>query len=104
MQPWIYTVDRRRFPRWKAILAGLETAVRTGQLRHGERLPAQRLIADLMGVHINTLNRAMQEAARRGLIHARVGSGTTVIADPSTRALPPQGRHSSYKPERDITA
>ncbi|MDW9241162.1 bacterial regulatory, gntR family protein [Burkholderia thailandensis] len=60
-------------------------------MRHGERLPGQRLIADLMGVHVNTLNRAMQEAARRGLIHARVGSGTTVIArrNPSDNTLPP---------------
>ncbi|MCS3392747.1 winged helix-turn-helix domain-containing protein [Burkholderia thailandensis] len=91
MHPWIYTVDRHRYPRWEAILAGLETAICTGLLRHGERLPGQRLIADLMGVHVNTLNRAMQEAARRGLIHARVGSGTTVIArrNPSDNTLPP---------------
>jgi DNA-binding GntR family transcriptional regulator len=91
MHPWIYTIDRHRYPRWKAILAGLETAIRTGLLRYGERLPGQRLIADLMGVHVNTLNRAMQEAARRGLIHARVGSGTTVIArcNPSDNTLPP---------------
>lgn len=99
MQSSIYTVDRRRFPRWKAILAGLEAAIHTGQ-----RLPAQRLIADLMGVHINPLNRAMQEATRRGLIHARVGSGTAVIADPSLHALPTQGQHSPDKSERDITA
>lgn len=104
MQPWIYTVDRRRFPRWKAILAGLEAAIHIGQLRHEERVPAQRLIADLMGVHLNMLNRVTQETARRGLIHARGGSGTTVIADPPSRASPPQGPHSPYKPERDITA
>lgn len=66
MQPWIYTVDRRRFPRWRAILAGLEAAIHTGHLRHEERLPAQRLIADLMGVHLNMFNRPRRKPRGAG--------------------------------------
>lgn len=67
-----------------AIVAALETAIRTGQILAGDVLPSQRLVADFMGVHVNTVNRAMQEAARRGLVSARTRLGTTVIARPKT--------------------
>ncbi|MFM0212847.1 GntR family transcriptional regulator [Paraburkholderia sediminicola] len=66
------------------IVAALETAIRTGQIRAGEVLPSQRLMADFMGVHLNTVNRAMREAASRGLTTARTRRGTTVIARPKT--------------------
>lgn len=80
MKAWINAVDFRHVPLWEAILAGLETAVRTGEVRAGDTLPSQRLMADFIGVHVNTVNRAMREAARRGLVHARSRRGTVVIA------------------------
>jgi GntR family transcriptional regulator len=80
---WIGSrIDRQNNSIWPAIVSALETAIRTGQVRHGERLPPQRLLADFMGVHVNTVNRAMREAARRGLVSARTGRGTTLIARP----------------------
>ncbi|MFP6557789.1 GntR family transcriptional regulator [Paraburkholderia sp. B3] len=45
-------------------------------------MPPQRLMADFMGIHPNTLNRAMKQAAREGLITASRGRGTTVIGRP----------------------
>lgn len=80
MNSWIHTVDYLHFPIWEAILAGLETAIRTGQVRTGDTLPSQRLMADFMGVHVNTVNRAMREAARRGLVSAHSRTGTVVTA------------------------
>lgn len=80
--PWIGSgIDRQHSTIWLSIVAALEAAISTGQVRHGERLPSQRLMADFMGVHVNTVNRAMREAARRGLVCARSRRGTTVIGD-----------------------
>ena len=84
MNPWIYLLDRRPGPVWRNVLASLETAIRTRQVLTGEVLPPQRLMADFMGVHTNTVNRAMREAARRGFVSAHTRPGTTVIARPKT--------------------
>lgn len=83
MNSWIYPgFTLPRGPIWQAILAVLESAIRSGQIRVGDVLPPQSLMADFMGVHVNTVNRAMREAARRGLTTARTRRGTTVIAHP----------------------
>jgi GntR family transcriptional regulator len=84
MNSWIYRIDCRRGTHWQVILASLETAIHTGQVSAGDTLPPQRLMADFFGVHANTVNRAMREAARRGLVSARSRLGTTVIARPET--------------------
>ena len=87
MNPWIKRIDRRLGPPQKTILVALLAAVRTGQLRAGDTLPPQRLMADFMGVHVNTVNRAMREAARRGLVTARTRAGTVVTAHPNPCAF-----------------
>lgn len=76
------TVNLQRGSACSAIVAALETAIRAGQILAGDVLPSQRLMADLMGVHTNTVNRAMREATRRGLVSVRTRLGTTVIARP----------------------
>ena len=68
----------------RAIVAALETAIPSGHIRAADVMPSQRLMADFMGVHTNTVNRAMREAARRGLVSAHTRPGTTVIARPKT--------------------
>jgi GntR family transcriptional regulator len=85
MTPWIYPGFRLPCgPAWKAIVTALELAIRSGQVRAGDVLPSQRLMADFMGVHLNTVNRAMREAARRGLTAAHTRRGTMVIARPTS--------------------
>ncbi|WP_090543400.1 GntR family transcriptional regulator [Paraburkholderia caballeronis] len=79
MNSWIYRIDRRHGQICRSIIAALEAAIHTGQVRPGDVLPSQRLMADFMGVHVNTVNRAMREAARLGLTTGRAGYGTTVI-------------------------
>jgi GntR family transcriptional regulator len=73
-------IDLRHGTRRKSILAALEAAIRAGHIRAGDRLPPQRLIADFIGVHVNTVNQALRDAAHLGLVSARRGSGTMVIA------------------------
>jgi len=76
---WFSTVDRRCRPVGPAIIAAIEQAILDGRLQPGQILPPQRLTADLMGLHVNTVNRAMREAAERGLVHATSRQGTVVV-------------------------
>jgi len=61
-----------------AITRALETDVRSGRLRPGDRLPTHRALASELGVNVGTVSRAYGEARRRGLIQGEVGRGTFV--------------------------
>jgi GntR family transcriptional regulator len=75
---WIPCLSFNGTPLWRQIVCALEDAIGSGELRGGERLPSQRYIADSLGVHVNTVNRAMREAVTRGLIVARTRRGMAV--------------------------
>ena len=77
--------------RWKPDLSGagrakylslvesLRDAVASGELAAGERLPAQREMARLLGVNVATVTKAISEAGRLGLVVTRPGGGTHVV-------------------------
>ncbi|THF86694.1 PLP-dependent aminotransferase family protein [Deinococcus sp. KSM4-11] len=80
-------------PRWAALLAewrrgsgtlqtrlttALQEGVTTGHLRPGERLPAERTLAPLLGVSRSTVVAAYDDLAATGWVTRRVGSGTHV--------------------------
>ncbi len=82
-------------PRWAALLTGwrrdptaptlqgrltstLQTLISTGQLSPGERLPAERPLAALLGLSRNTVAQALDDLAASGWVTRRVGSGTHV--------------------------
>ncbi|WP_309570933.1 aminotransferase class I/II-fold pyridoxal phosphate-dependent enzyme, partial [Deinococcus sp.] len=82
-------------PRWSALLGGwrahpgplharLSTALRgaitSGHLAPGERLPAERPLAALLGVSRSTVVGAFDDLAAGGWVTRRVGSGTHVSA------------------------
>ena len=50
-------IGRHQGTRWLSVVSALEAAVRSEEVRHGERLPSQHLLADFMDVHVNTVNR-----------------------------------------------
>lgn len=60
------------------IVDALEADIRSGRVPPGTRLPPQRAVAEALGVDLTTVTRAFNEARRRGLIDAKVGSGTFV--------------------------
>jgi DNA-binding transcriptional MocR family regulator len=75
MQSWLPGIARPG-PRYLAIAGAIEQAIRTGELRAGERLPAQRELAGALGVDLTTVTRAYGQLAQAGLIEGagRLGS------------------------------
>ncbi|WP_233862214.1 GntR family transcriptional regulator [Paraburkholderia adhaesiva] len=80
---WRPEFARIRWPVYLAIADHIEDAIRLGVLRPGDRLPTQRDIADDLGFHLNTVNAAFREAARRGLIESRTRRGSIVSVSPA---------------------
>ncbi|WP_440997922.1 PLP-dependent aminotransferase family protein [Arhodomonas sp. SL1] len=73
-------------PRYRAIAEAIAEAVETGALAPGQRLPTHRALAEALGVTVGTVTRGYAEAERRGLVTARVGSGTYVNAGGASSA------------------
>ncbi len=76
--PWRAIASDGNTPKYMAIVETLEAAIGSGTLKPHERLPTNRELSRLFNVTIATVTKAMTVAARRGLITARVGSGTYV--------------------------
>jgi GntR family transcriptional regulator / MocR family aminotransferase len=72
-------IDRRASqPLIQQLYAALRTAILSGQLRPGARLPATREFATEQNVSRNTVVAAFEQLIMEGYLEARVGSGTYV--------------------------
>ena len=60
------------------IVAQLETMILEGTLRVGERLPAERALAEQFGVSRPSLREAIQKLVAKGLLVSRQGGGNYV--------------------------
>ncbi|UTW12087.1 aminotransferase-like domain-containing protein [Marinobacterium rhizophilum] len=95
---WLPEPDRKG-PLYKALVDQLAGDIADGSLKPGDRLPPQRLLADALQVTVGTVTRAYREAERRGLVEARIGSGTRVRA----QQAPASGfRHLSAADQNSI--
>src|ERR1700694_3432130 len=59
----------------------LRSMVHTGDLRPGDRIPASRELAQVLGVHRTTVANAYAELESEGLIQGHVGRGTFIKCD-----------------------
>lgn len=84
MKIWIPDLKAHRGPHY-LIADAIETAVHGGALKTGDTLPPQRMLADLPGLHVNTINRGMRECARRGLTRGQTRRGTVIGHAPFPR-------------------
>jgi DNA-binding transcriptional MocR family regulator len=75
---WRPSFAETKKPKYLAIVEALEKDIARGALRHGDRLPPQRQIAEQLDITIATITKAIREATRRGIVTARTGSGTFV--------------------------
>jgi len=55
-------------------------AVEAGELKDGDKLPPQRIMARHLNVAVQTVSRAYDELARRGIVSGETGRGTFVTA------------------------
>ncbi len=78
MTIWIPDIGNTRGPRYKAIVDAIEHAIDEKRLRPGQRLPTQREMAYQLGLSVQTVSRAYEEAERRGLTAGEIGRGTFV--------------------------
>lgn len=83
--------DLLRYEKLASELAGM---MADGALRHGERLPSVRRLAQERRLSVSTVVQAFRQLERRGLVEARPQSGYFVrrpppaLAEPSRRATP----------------
>ena len=75
---WRPTIAASSKPKYLALVDVLESDIAAGVLRHGDRLPPQREIAEQLDITIATITKAIREASRRGIVTARTGSGTFI--------------------------
>ncbi|WP_243229440.1 PLP-dependent aminotransferase family protein [Microbacterium sp. CIAB417] len=64
---------------------GIRALVDTGELRPGDRLPAERTLAAVISVSRGTVVAAYAELAERGAVERRQGSGTRISGSPVSR-------------------
>jgi DNA-binding transcriptional MocR family regulator len=68
------------------VAEAIEEAIRAGRLRIGDRLPAERELAQELGVSRTTVTGAYQELQARGILRGHVGRGTVIVGGPPDAA------------------
>ncbi|MEM7737381.1 MAG: PLP-dependent aminotransferase family protein [Deinococcota bacterium] len=68
-------------PRYKQLYDQVRTAVLTGQLRQGARIPASRALAKHLAVSRNTVLEALDQLLAEGYLESKRGAGTFVAVD-----------------------
>ncbi len=79
-----------RAPTYELVLDRIEEQILTGQLRVGDRLPAERDLAAKLGVSRSAVREAIRALQAQGVLRSLVGNGPdsgTTIADSSGVAL-----------------
>ncbi len=75
-----------KIPFYQQIVQQLRDAILADVLPAGSLLPPERRLADELGVNRSTVLNAYRELKRDGLVEARVGRGTEVLARPAADA------------------
>ena len=74
-------------PVYRQIEERVRSLVAAGQLQPGDRLPAIRELAAILGVNHNTVARAYLDLAREGVISTRRGRRTVVAGTPDGKQM-----------------
>ena len=75
---WSFKEDR---PIYTQLLEQIQARIVTGQYKIGERLPSVRELAAEAGVNPNTMQRALAELERIGLVYSLRTSGRMITDD-----------------------
>lgn len=74
------TIDPSR-PIYQQIIDEFKRAVARGEMHPGDRIPAQRELAQMIKVNPNTVQRAYREMEQMGLVETMRGQGTFIRQD-----------------------
>ena len=85
MQQRIHSVKRRRLH--EDIVQQFHVLLRQGALRHGDRLPAEREMAEQFKVSRSSVREAIRSLELQGLVVSRRGSGTFINTENLDAAL-----------------
>ena len=77
---WQFNADA---PIWSQLIAQIKVGIVTGAFPPGERLPSVRDLATEAGVNPNTMQRALAELERDGLVYSQRTAGRFVTEDQS---------------------
>ena len=81
MQP-VKREDLRDLQLHEQVAAEIRRDIANGDVRPGERLPPARDMAAVLGVHTNTVFRALRVPRDEGVLEFRRGRGVTVSGEP----------------------
>jgi DNA-binding transcriptional MocR family regulator len=98
MNDWIPDLSASDRPRYLALADCIATDIQGGRLSPGDRLPAQRKLADQLGLDFTTVARGYVEAQRRGLVVSKGSQGTFVLGASLGGAFPAPARLASGRP------
>ncbi len=88
MLPVIHLDEKAEFPLYRQLYEQMRSAIISGELRSGERLPATRELAGQLGLNRATISSAYDLLIQDGLVAGHVGRGSFVIYHtPSTAGL-----------------
>lgn len=82
---WLPVIRSDNAVKYTSIVDAIEQAIESGELAEGARLPPHRELAELLGVTVATVTKAITDLNRRGLVASRRGSGTYVCAARKTK-------------------
>lgn len=79
-------LNSNKLPLHVALAETLAREIRAGILTEGTRLPAERVMAESLGVAVGTLRKALQDLADKGLLERKHGSGNYVRNRPNEQS------------------
>lgn len=92
--------ERAHEPLWRQLLNQIDDLLAAGTLRQGMNLPAEREMADALGVSRITVKRCYDELRQRGMLAGRGRGGSVLQAAVSAcHAMPPLGRLNDFAEE-----
>ncbi|HEY3381106.1 MAG TPA: FadR/GntR family transcriptional regulator [Vicinamibacterales bacterium] len=86
-----YPAERTSEGSTEHVVAHVRTLIERGQLKPGDRLPAERDLAIQIGVSRPTVRAGLRALSAMGVVRSRHGSGTFIPAGPPTLGSEPLG-------------
>jgi len=75
MAVWLPKIHQDARVKYLGVVAAIEADIKAHVLKPGDKLPAQRQIAQALNIDLTTVTRAINEAVKRGLVETQRGSG-----------------------------